>query len=98
MFSVLWSSNESCQDDCSPYSLFHIQIVSRHDVKQPMGCANMAHMRVKGSSFHLHSNVIKKFTLANNDITLHKPVSSRVLGCEENLYFERWNSRTHPPI
>ena len=25
-------------------------------------------------------------------------LSSRVLGCEVNLYFERWNSRTHPPI
>ena len=25
-------------------------------------------------------------------------VSSRVLGCEEIFYFERWNSRTHPPI
>ena len=25
-------------------------------------------------------------------------MSSRVLGCEENVYFERWNSRTHPPI
>ena len=30
--------------------------------------------------------------------TPHWPVSSRVLGCEKNLYFERWNSRTHPPI
>ena len=30
--------------------------------------------------------------------TPHFPVGSRVLGCEENLYFERWNSRTHPPI
>ena len=25
-------------------------------------------------------------------------VSSRVLGCEDFFYFERWNSRTHPPI
>ena len=30
--------------------------------------------------------------------TPHQPVSSKVLWCEENLYFERWNSRTHPPI
>ena len=30
--------------------------------------------------------------------TPHWPVSSSVLGCEENLYFERWNSWTHPPI
>ena len=27
-------------------------------------------------------------------ITPHLPVSSRVVGCEENLYFERWNSDT----
>ena len=33
-----------------------------------------------------------------NNIIPHLPVSSRVLGCEENLYSERWNSRTHPPI
>ena len=31
-------------------------------------------------------------------ITPHLSVSSRVLGCEENWYFERWNSHTHPPI
>ena len=33
-----------------------------------------------------------------NLITQHLPVSSRILGCEENLYFERWNSRTHQTI
>ena len=25
-------------------------------------------------------------------------MSSRDLGCEENLFFQHWNSRTHPPI
>ena len=25
-------------------------------------------------------------------------MSSRVLGCEGNLYFERWTPRTHPPM
>ena len=33
-----------------------------------------------------------------NTITPHLPVISRVLGCEENVYFQRWNSRTYPPI
>ena len=38
------------------------------------------------------------YPCGSNGITPHLPVSSRVLGCEENLYFECWNSRTHPPI
>ena len=31
-------------------------------------------------------------------VTPHLSLRSRVLGCEENLCFERWNSRPHPPI
>ena len=36
----------------------------------------------------------------NGQITIipHLPMSSRVLGCEENLYLECWNSQPHPPI
>ena len=62
----------------------------------------------QGSTFILCSYFVRRHLvnfgmfccnmISVRSITPHLLVSSRVLGCEENLYLERWNSWRHPPI
>ena len=46
----------------------------------------------------LHEEIDYTNLQENQYIVPHMPVRSRVLGCEENVNFERWNSRPHQPI
>ena len=68
------------------------QVEPWHCETKPMGTDLWQAM---GSSAKWQASLRRGFI---SSITPHLPVSSRILGCEENLYFERWNSRTHPPI
>ena len=55
----------------------------------------LAHMR---DVMQIQPDILREYEHEIHHVTPHLPVSSMVLGCEENLYFERWNSRTHPAI